>query len=42
MVKNKTGGKNAKKFGRKHLMDDNQQRKVRFTKEEGELYGIVQ
>ena len=42
MVKNKTGGKNAKKFGRKHLIDDNQQIKVRFTKEEGELYGIVQ
>ena len=41
MVKNKVGGNKAKKYGRKHILGDNQEVKVRFTKEEGEMYAIV-
>tara|TARA_B100000963_G_C22619979_1_gene669427 strand:+ start:2023 stop:2583 length:561 start_codon:yes stop_codon:yes gene_type:complete len=41
MVKNKVGGNKAKKYGRKHVLGDNQMVKVRFTKEEGEMYAIV-
>tara|TARA_A100001015_G_C15044630_1_gene742639 strand:- start:2358 stop:2918 length:561 start_codon:yes stop_codon:yes gene_type:complete len=41
MVKNKVGGNKAKKYGRKHILGDNQAVKVRFTKEEGEMYAIV-
>lgn len=42
MVKNKTGGNKAKKFGRKHvMMDEPQNVKVRFVEEDGEMYGIV-
>ena len=41
MVKNKVGGNKAKKYGRKHMIGDNQPVKVRFTKEEGELYAII-
>ena len=41
MVKNKVGGNKAKKYGRKHILGDNQAVKVRFTKEQGEMYAIV-
>ena len=41
MVKNKVGGNKAKKYGRKHVLGDNQPIKVRFTKEEGEMYAII-
>ena len=41
MVKNKVGGNKAKKFGRKHILGDNEPVKVRFTKEEGEMYAII-
>ena len=41
MVKNKVGGNKAKKYGRKHMVGDNMPVKVRFTKEEGEMYAIV-
>ena len=41
MVKNKVGGNKAKKYGRKHMVGDNLPVKVRFTKEEGEMYAIV-
>ena len=41
MVKNKVGGNKAKKYGRKHMLGDNQAVKVRFAKEEGEMYAIV-
>lgn len=41
MVKNKVGGNKAKKYGRKHMIGDNEPVKVRFTKEEGELYAII-
>ena len=41
MVKNKTGGNKAKKFGRKHMQDEPLKVKVRFVTEEGELYGVI-
>ena len=41
MVKNKVGGNKAKKYGRKHMIGDNLPVKVRFAKEEGEMYAIV-
>lgn len=41
MVKNKTGGNKAKKFGRKHMQDEPLNVKVRFVTEEGEIYGVI-
>ncbi len=39
MVKNTTGGKNAKKFGRKMFSDTS--RRVRYAEDEAEMYGIA-
>ena len=41
MVKNKTGGKNAKKGARKNLNQESFGRKIRMIENEGEHYGIV-
>lgn len=41
MVKNKTGGNKAKKFARKNIGNNTENKKIRFVKEEDEMYGIV-
>ena len=41
MVKNKIGGNKAKKFARKNVNDTNQNKKLRFSQDEDEIYGIV-
>ena len=41
MVKNKTGGKNAKKSARKNVNESIQPRKLRFIDEQGEHYAII-
>lgn len=41
MVKNKTGGKNAKRGARKNINVSSAPRKLRMVQEEGELYGII-
>jgi initiation factor 1A len=42
MVKNKTGGNKAKKFARKNMNEESTiNRKIRYVKNEDEMYGIV-
>tara|TARA_B100001287_G_C22643226_1_gene511243 strand:- start:88 stop:633 length:546 start_codon:yes stop_codon:yes gene_type:complete len=41
MVRNKTGGNKAKKFARKNIGNNTENKKIRFVKEEDEMYGIV-
>tara|TARA_B100000902_G_C27208479_1_gene862991 strand:- start:51 stop:596 length:546 start_codon:yes stop_codon:yes gene_type:complete len=41
MVRNKTGGNKAKKFARKNIGNNTANKKIRFVKEEDEMYGIV-
>lgn len=42
MVKNKIGGNKAKKFARKNNMDTSQMnKKVRYSSDEDEVYGVV-
>ena len=41
MVKNKIGGNKAKKFARKNVNDISQNKKLRFSQHEDEVYGIV-
>ena len=41
MVKNKIGGNKAKKFARKNVNDTAQNKKLRFSQHEDEVYGIV-
>ena len=41
MVKNKVGGNKAKKFARKNMGENMQNRKLRFSQDEDEVYGIV-
>lgn len=41
MVKNKVGGNKAKKFARKNNMAQDMNRKVRYSADEDEVYGIV-
>lgn len=41
MVKNKVGGNKAKKFARKNINNTAQNKKLRFSQDEDEVYGIV-
>ena len=41
MVKNKVGGNKAKKFARKNMGETMQNKKLRFSQHEDEVYGIV-
>lgn len=41
MVKNKVGGNKAKKFARKNVNNTGQHKKLRFSQDEDEIYGIV-
>ena len=41
MVKNKVGGNKAKKFARKNNISQDMNRKVRYSADEDEVYGIV-